>query len=70
MRSVKSARFALSVDWRLEDPRTGGAEFGDDGADVAQAGEYAVELRLVGDRDGDGGGAVVVPGHVEVAEPG
>ena len=25
---------------------------------------------LVGDRDGDGGGAIVVAGHVEVAEPG
>jgi hypothetical protein len=28
-----------------------------------------VELRLVGDRDADDGGAVVLAGHVEVAEP-
>jgi hypothetical protein len=33
---------------------TGGAQLGEDDADVAQAGEYAVELRLVGDLDGDG----------------
>ena len=50
--------------------RLGGAELGEDGADVAQAGEHAVELRLVGDRDGDGRGAVVVAGQVELAEPG
>ena len=30
--------------------RSTGAQLGDDGADVAQAGEYTVELRLVGDR--------------------
>jgi hypothetical protein len=47
-----------------------GAELGDDGADVAQTGEYAVKLRLVGDLDGDRGGTVVVAGHVEPAEPG
>jgi hypothetical protein len=47
-----------------------GAELGDDGADVAQAGEHPVKLRLVGDLDGDRGGAVVVAGHVEAAEPG
>jgi hypothetical protein len=47
-----------------------GAELGDDGADVAQAGEYPVKLRLIGDLDGDRGGAVVVAGHVELAEPG
>ena len=60
------------MQWALEyRGRCGlGAEFGDDGADVAQAGEYAVQLRLVGDLDGDRGGSVVVAGHVETAEPG
>jgi hypothetical protein len=48
----------------------GGEVIGENGADVTQAGEYAVELRLVGDRDGEGGAAVVVPGQVGVAEPG
>jgi hypothetical protein len=39
-------------------------------AHVAQTGEYTVELRLVGDRGGDGGRAVVLAGHVGLAEPG
>jgi len=47
----------------------GGANVGDDGADVAQPGEQTVELRLVSDLSGDGGRAVVVAAHVEVAEP-
>ena len=40
--------------------RDGDAERDEDGADVAQAREHAVELRLVDDRDGHRGGAVVV----------
>lgn len=44
-------------------------ELGDDGADVAEAGEHTVELRLVGGRDGEGGDPVGVVGHVELAEP-
>ena len=56
---------ALGVERAFEDRSAGAnrlrgsAEFGDDGADVAQAREYTVELGLVGDRGGDGGGAVV-----------
>ena len=65
---------ALGVQRALEHRGSGrcipGAELGDDRADVAQAGEYPVKLRLVGDLDGDRGGAVVVAGHVEPAEPG
>src|SRR3982751_2293516 len=57
----------LRADWG---GRFGGVQLGDDGADVAQAGEYTVELRLVGDRDGKGGGAVVVAGQVERIQPG
>src|SRR3954465_7795361 len=50
--------------------RTRGTDVDDDGADVTQAGEHTVELRLAGNLDGQGGGAGGEAGHVEITEPG
>ena len=55
---------------RIGGLRIGDAKLDEDSADVAQAGEYAVELGLVGNRDGESGAAIAVAGHVELAEPG
>src|SRR4051812_21946116 len=49
--------------------RTRGTDVDDVGADVTQAGEHTVELRLVGSLDGQGGGAVVVAGRLERCPP-
>jgi hypothetical protein len=45
------------------------AQLADDDADVAQAGQHPVQLRLVGDLDDDRGRAVVIAGHTVPAEP-
>src|SRR3954469_8851620 len=45
------------------------AELEEGGADVAETGEQAVELRLVRHRSGECAGAVVVPADGEPAEP-
>jgi hypothetical protein len=56
--------------WRERGRRLGAAQFREDDADVAQAGEDAVELRLVDDLDGDSGGPVGLASQVERPEPG